>query len=103
MPTLNDTRVRVEGLSNRTATALGPARTWWSNGAFLKATARSRTCACSAGVRSSSRRKWRTMAQASLSGDSVGVRGAFGALGAVDAVGAEGIAGAVLGVEVGSA
>src|SRR5438477_18243 len=51
-----------------TATARGPASTWWASGAFLNAMARSRTRCCSAGLRSSSRRKWRTMVSGVLRG-----------------------------------
>ena len=56
MPTLNETRVRVEDLSKITATVRGPARAWEANRSRLSASARSSTSTSSAGLRSSSRR-----------------------------------------------
>src|SRR3954447_4059908 len=57
MPTWNDTLVRVEGLSKSTATERGPSSGRAAKRSFFNASARSRTSTCSAGVRSSSRRK----------------------------------------------
>src|SRR3954470_4239069 len=57
MPTSNETRVRVLALSNSTATAFGPARGLCPYGSAFSATASSSTSACSAGLRSSSRRR----------------------------------------------
>ena len=57
MPAANDDWVRSVCLSKIIATVRGPASGLASYGACLSSTARSRTCACSAGVRSSSRRK----------------------------------------------
>src|SRR3954454_13260366 len=57
VPTSNETRGRVLALSNTTATAFGPARGLCPNGSAFSATASSTTSACSAGVRSSSRRR----------------------------------------------
>src|SRR4051812_18944872 len=57
MPTSNETRVRVLALSNSTATAFGPARGLCPYGSAFSATASSSTSACSAGVRSSSRKR----------------------------------------------
>ena len=59
MPTANDTRVRVEDLSKITATVWGPSRGFCAQRSFLSSIARSRISACSAGVRSSSRSRWR--------------------------------------------
>src|ERR1700722_8203715 len=58
MPTVNETRVRSDGLSNRTATARGPSSGRRANRACFIAAASSRISACSAGARSSSRRKF---------------------------------------------
>ena len=58
-PVAKETRVRSDGLSNITATVCGPASGLRANrSAFIRA-ARSSTSACSAGFRSSSRRKCR--------------------------------------------
>src|SRR5215471_9488416 len=57
MPTLNETRVRVECLSKSTATARGPASGWRTRRLAFIASARSSTSRSSAGLRSSSRRK----------------------------------------------
>src|SRR5882757_1077636 len=57
MPTLNDTRVRVDGLSKMTATARGPVSGWRISRSAFIASARSSTSRSSAGLRSSSRRK----------------------------------------------
>src|ERR1043165_6408390 len=59
MPTSNETRVRVLALSNSTATAFGPARGLCPNGSAFSVAASSNPSACSAGVRSSSRRRCR--------------------------------------------
>ncbi len=59
MPTQKEILVRVDGLSNSTATVRGPASGRYPNRSFFIASARSRIPACSAGDRSSSRRKWR--------------------------------------------
>ena len=58
-PVAKETRVRRDGLSNITTTVCGPASGLRANrSAFIRA-ARSSTSACSAGFRSSSRRKCR--------------------------------------------
>ena len=57
IPTVNDTRVRSDCLSNSTATARGPASGCQPNLSFFTRSASSRTAACSVGDRSSSRRK----------------------------------------------
>ena len=58
MPTSKDSRVRVEFFSKMAATDL-PASGWCPSGSALNVSARSRTSTCSAGLRSSSRRKCR--------------------------------------------
>src|SRR6266545_3313926 len=58
IPTSNDTRVRSDSFSKITATAR-PSSGRASSGFRLRSAARSRTSACSAAVRSSSRRKCR--------------------------------------------
>ena len=60
MPTANDTLVRSDGLSNSTATARGPASVRSASRSALSLLASASTSACSAGDRSSSRRKCRT-------------------------------------------
>ena len=50
MPTLNDTRVRVDGLSNITATARGPASGRRPNRSAFSSSARSSTSTSSAGL-----------------------------------------------------
>ena len=62
MPTANEILVRVDGLSNSTATVRGPASGRWPNRSAFIRSARSSTSACSAGLRSSSRRKCRVIA-----------------------------------------
>ena len=57
IPTENEILVRVDGLSNSTATVRGPASGRSPNRSAFIAAARSSTSACSAGLRSSSRRK----------------------------------------------
>src|SRR4051794_26576041 len=59
-PTSNDNRVRVEGFSNTTATARGPASAWVEYRSFFSRSASSSTSCCSVAVRSSSTRKWRS-------------------------------------------
>ena len=59
MPSVNDTRVRVDGLSKRTATARGPASGCRPSRSAFIPSARSSTSTSSSGVRSSSRRKCR--------------------------------------------
>ncbi len=61
MPASNESRVRRLGLSKSTATDCGPASGRCPNRSAFIAAARSSTSACSAGVRSSSRRKCRTL------------------------------------------
>src|SRR5579862_6026631 len=56
-PTVNETRVRRLGLSKSSATVLGPCSGRAANRSCFMARARLSTWACSAGVRSSSRRK----------------------------------------------
>ena len=72
MPASNDTRVRRLGLSKSTATDRGPASGRCAYRSAFIAAARSSTAACSAGLRSSSRRKCRimraTLVQASVRG-----------------------------------
>src|ERR1700722_7915861 len=57
MPSSKENRVRVEFLSKITATPRGPSRGRRPNGSFFISAASSNTVACSADVRSSSRRK----------------------------------------------
>ena len=61
-PTVKEILVRVDGLSNSSATVRGPASGRWPNRSAFIASARSSTAACSAGLRSSSRRKCRVIA-----------------------------------------
>ncbi len=68
MPASNEKRVRVDVLSNRTATLYGPSRGRRESGFFFSSAASSRTSFCSAGVRSSSRRKCLTMVTGLLPG-----------------------------------
>ena len=61
MPISKENRVRVEFFSKMTATPRGPCSGRRLNGWRFNSAARSSTSACSAGVRSSSRRKCRTL------------------------------------------
>src|SRR5699024_123903 len=79
MPVAKETRVRVEALSNMTATVRGPSRGRLAKRSPASSRARARTSFCSAGLRSSSRRKWWGMSGPLLVG---GVGG--GLLGAVE-------------------
>src|SRR5699024_9908038 len=63
---------RVEDLSNMIATVRGPSRGRWAKRSSASSSARARTSFCSAGARSSSRRKWRGISVLSLGGRSVG-------------------------------
>src|SRR5699024_1030863 len=71
-PVAKDTRVRVEDLSNMIATVRGPSRGRRAKRSPASSSARARTSFCSAGARSSSRRKWRGISVLSLGGRSVG-------------------------------
>src|SRR3954451_22704461 len=61
MPTAKLTRVRVEDLSKITATVCGPSSGLLPHRSAFTRSARSRISACSAGLRSSSRRRCRVM------------------------------------------
>src|SRR5699024_1434180 len=67
-PVAKEIRVRVEDLSKRIATVRGPSRGRRAKRSCESSRARARTCFCSAGPRSSSRRKWRGMSVLSFGG-----------------------------------
>src|SRR5699024_5074884 len=77
-PVAKDTRVRVEDLSNMIATVRGPSRGRRAKRSPASWSARARTSFCSAGARSSSRRKWRGISVLAVEGGSVGDGGRVG-------------------------
>src|SRR5690606_30165497 len=79
MPVAKETRVRVEALSNTSATVRGPSRGRLAQRSPASSRARARTSFCAAGLRSSARRKWRGMSGPLLVGG-----GGSGPLGGVE-------------------